>query len=194
MFNLVVDQELELVLLNDSHIEELYRLIDTNRGHLRNWLPWVDETSSMAEVETFIEMGRSQYVSNNGFQAGIIYQGRLVGIIGYHAINWRNRSTTIGYWLAEALQGKGIMKRATKFMVDYAIYHLRLHRVEIRCAEANSRSRAIPTALGFKEEGLIRDAEWLYDHFVSHVVYGVLSEEWYARGVGGIDIDGERLL
>lgn len=191
MFNFVVDQELELVVLNERHVDELYQLIDTNRGHLRNWLPWVDETSSTVEVEAFIEMGRNQYISNNGFQAGIIYKGRLVGIIGYHAINWRNRSTTIGYWLSEAHQGKGIMKRATKAMVDYAIYHMRLHRVEIRCAEANNRSRGIPTALGFKEEGVIRDAEWLYDHFVSHVVYGVLAEEWYERGVGRTEVNGE---
>ncbi len=181
MFHCRIDQELELVLLDFCHTRELYSLIEGNRLHLRRWLPWVDETSSIIQAEGFIQSGKNQYISNNGLQAAILYNGRLAGIIGYHSIIWRNKSTAIGYWLAEEYQGKGIMKRVTKAMVDYAIYHLNLHRVEIRCAEGNSRSRAIPVALGFKEEGLIRDAEWLYDHFVSHIVYGILSEEWQQR-------------
>lgn len=32
--------------------------------------------------------------------------------------------------------------------------------------------------LGFINEGTIRDAEWLYDHSVDHVVYGLLSRNW----------------
>ena len=53
-----------------------------------------------------------------------------------------------------------------------------LNRIEIRCATQNVRSRAIPERLGFKEEGLIRDAEWLYDHYVDHIVYGMLESDW----------------
>jgi ribosomal-protein-serine acetyltransferase len=29
--------------------------------------------------------------------------------------------------------------------------------------------------LGFDEEGVVRRAEWLYDHFVDHVVYAMPS-------------------
>jgi len=50
--------------------------------------------------------------------------------------------------------------------------------VEVRCAEGNSKSRAIPERLGFIKEGIIRDVEWLYDHYVEDVVYGILSREW----------------
>ncbi|HVJ50737.1 hypothetical protein [Desulfitobacterium sp.] len=36
----------------------------------------------------------------------------------------------------------------------------------------------IPERLGFVKEAMIREAEWLYDHFVDHAVYGVLAREW----------------
>jgi ribosomal-protein-serine acetyltransferase len=42
----------------------------------------------------------------------------------------------------------------------------------------NKNSRGIPERLGFVNKGCIRQAEWLYDHYVDHVVYGKLAEEW----------------
>jgi len=73
------------------------------------------------------------------------------------------------------------MTRSCRALVDYALCELKLNRVEIRCAEKNHRSRAVPERLGFVQEGIIREAEWLYDHFVDHVVYGVLTREWVMK-------------
>jgi ribosomal-protein-serine acetyltransferase len=50
--------------------------------------------------------------------------------------------------------------------------------VEIQCGEDNHKSRAIPERLGFQQEGIIRDGEFLYDHFHDVVVYGLLKKEW----------------
>lgn len=56
--------------------------------------------------------------------------------------------------------------------------HLKLNKVEIRAAIENKKSRSIPERLGFVNEGSIRQAEWLYDHFVDQIVYGILAIEW----------------
>ncbi|MFC7391909.1 GNAT family N-acetyltransferase [Scopulibacillus cellulosilyticus] len=40
------------------------------------------------------------------------------------------------------------------------------------------KSRAIPQRLGFREEGCIRDGEFLYDHYVNTMIYGLVKEEW----------------
>ena len=53
-----------------------------------------------------------------------------------------------------------------------------LNKIEISIAEENFRSRALPKKYGFKEEGIIRDAEWLNDKYVNHVLYGLLKSEW----------------
>ncbi len=70
------------------------------------------------------------------------------------------------------------MTRACKAIIDHTFKDLGLHRVEIRCAAENFKSQAIPERLGFAREGVIRQAEWLYDHFEDHVVYGLLAPEW----------------
>lgn len=178
MFKYVVNSDIELRLLQIKDAEELFQLMDDCRDYLRKWLPWIDVSKSSEDTKVFIESTMKQFASNNGFQTGIWYKGEIAGVIGYHGIDWSHKSTSIGYWLGEKYVGKGIMTKACRALVDYALTDLNLNRVEIRCAEKNCKSRAIPKRLGFTEEGMIREAEWLYDHYVNHVVYGMLAEEW----------------
>ncbi|MBD1382661.1 GNAT family N-acetyltransferase [Bacillus sp. IB182487] len=70
------------------------------------------------------------------------------------------------------------LSRVAKALTDYAFNELHINKVEIRAAVENKNSRGIPERLGFVNEGCIRQAEWLYDHYVDHVVYGMLAEEW----------------
>jgi ribosomal-protein-serine acetyltransferase len=97
---------------------------------------------------------------------------------GFNAIDWQNRRTEIGYWLAPPFQGRGVMTKTCRFLVAYAFAELNLNRVEILCAVENLRSRAVPERLGFREEGVLRQAEWVRDHFNDLVVYAMLAEEW----------------
>lgn len=178
MFKYTIEKDIELRLLENKHAEEIFKSIDSCRSHLREWLPWVDSTKTSDDTKSFIEMTKKQFASNNGFQAGIWYEGEFAGIIGYHGINWQNRSISIGYWLNERYVGKGIMTKACKVFIDYAFKDFKLNRVEIRCVENNYKSRAIPERFNFTKEGLIRDSEWLYDHYVNHIIYGMLATEW----------------
>ncbi|MNJ40026.1 putative ribosomal N-acetyltransferase YdaF [compost metagenome] len=70
------------------------------------------------------------------------------------------------------------MTSSCKAVINYVFHELSLNRVEIRAAVQNSKSRAIPERLNFCNEGIIRQAEWLYDHYVDYVVYGMLKEDW----------------
>ncbi|KAB3535293.1 GNAT family N-acetyltransferase [Alkaliphilus pronyensis] len=181
MFTHNINDEIELRLLELSDAEALTNLTNECSEYLRRWLPWVDDSASIEDRLNFIKMTKKQYADNKGFQSGIWYKGELAGVIGYHGMDWSNKVTSLGYWLGERFQGNGIMTKATKAFVEYALVDMKLNRVEIRCAEENSKSRSIPKRLGFKEEGLIREAEWLYDHYVNHVVYGMLAKDWKNR-------------
>ncbi|QSX06680.1 GNAT family N-acetyltransferase [Sedimentibacter sp. zth1] len=178
MFKHIIDVDLELKLINLKDSEEFYRLIDSNRIYLRKWLGWVDDTKSSKDIESFIKSCMNQYANNGEFQASIWYKGVIVGIIGLYDLNMHNKSTSIGYWLAENYQGSGIMTRACKAIIDYVFKDLELQRVEIRCADKNFKSQAIPKRLGFTEEGVCRKSENLYGNFVDLIVYSILKEEW----------------
>ncbi len=108
----------------------------------------------------------------------ILFEGKIVGVAGYNRINWSNKTAYIGYWLGEEFQRNGIMTKVVKSLTDYAFDELKLNKVEIRTAVGNKKSRSISERLNFINEGSIRQAEWLYDHYVDHVVYGILADEW----------------
>ena len=170
---------LRQLVLSDA--AELFALCDANRAHLRRWLPWLDRTRSVADTRVFIEGTLRQNESNQGFQTVILCESRIAGVVGYHRIDWANRHTSLGYWLGEAYQGRGLMTASCQVLVDHAFAALNLNRLAIACATGNTRSRAIPQRLGFAHEGTIRDAEWLYDHFIDHEIYSQLQREWQAR-------------
>ena len=101
----------------------------------------------------------------------------VVVVVGYHGVSWANRSTSIGYWLAEDQQGRGTMTAAVRTLVDHALSIWRLNRVEIRAAVENRRSRATPERLGFHQEGTLRQAERVGDRYLDCVVYSMLATE-----------------
>ena len=99
-----------------------------------------------------------------------------------HEIDRENRTTTIGYWLAEDQQGRGLMTAAVKRLLEHAFDELRLNRVGIEVAPNNPRSRALAERLGFREEGVLREAERFGDDdYRDLVLYSMLASEW-SRG------------
>ncbi|GAA4713334.1 GNAT family N-acetyltransferase [Brevibacillus fulvus] len=157
----------------------MFQLIQQNRVHLRQWLGWIEDTETYEDTASFIMMTIRQANNKQGSHFGIWYKGELAGTIGVHGIDWNNRHTTLGYWLGERFQGKGLMTSAVAAYLDEWIFgKWNLHRAEIRAATGNKRSRAIPERLGFQLEGVLRANEFLYDHYVDHAVYGLLADEW----------------
>jgi ribosomal-protein-serine acetyltransferase len=168
-----------LRLLEESDADELFAVIDANRGHLAAWMPWVGNNHKPEDVLPFIRATRTQVADNNGLQTTIVDpDGRIIGMVGVHAIDWANRKTSIGYWLARDHQGRGIMTAAVRAYVDHAFQTWGLNRVTIEAAVGNARSRAIPERLGFREEGTLRETERVGDRMLDHVVYGLLAADW----------------
>ncbi len=173
-----VDDDVELRLLAQGHAAELFQLTDRHRAHLREWLPWVDGTKSRADTESFIRRSEEEFEARTALHAGIWSDRGLVGVVGYHEIDTANRKAGIGYWLGAEFQGRGFMSRSCRALVAHGFTALDLNRIEISCATANAKSRAIPERLGFTLEGIERQAEWIHDRFVDLAVYSMLAGDW----------------
>jgi ribosomal-protein-serine acetyltransferase len=170
-----------LRLLEESDAAELFALVDANRAHLGPWMPWLTPYRGQEQALEFIRSTRRQLAENRGYQTAIVAGERIVGIVGFHGVDWANRSTSIGYWLAADQEGRGTMTKAVRALVDHAFDGWALARVEIRAAVENARSRAVAERLGFREEGTLRRAERVGDRWLDHVIYAMLAEDWAAK-------------
>jgi ribosomal-protein-serine acetyltransferase len=177
--------EAELRLLERQDAEALWALTDASREHLRRWLPWLDTVRTPQDSESFIVRGLGQFAQGLGFQAGIWRQDALCGVCGLHEINWPNRQSSIGYWIGAQFEGQGLVTLACRAVLDEAFARYGLHRMELRAATGNVRSQAVASRLGFVREGVVRDAEWLYEHYVDHIVFGLLASEWHGAQESG---------
>jgi ribosomal-protein-serine acetyltransferase len=174
---ITISDEIILRTLQESHAQELFSLVDRNRAHLRAWLPWLDVTRSAADSVSFIRAQTSNAAREEEVPFGIFYRGCLAGVVGYNWIRSETQSCGLGYWLSETLQRRGIVTRAVRALARHAFERMGLRSVEIHVAVDNARSRAVARRLGFRQRGVRAQAEWLYDHHVDHVVYGLDLDE-----------------
>jgi len=178
MFSYKVDDDTELRLIEPSHVDQLDGLIERNRDHIKEWSAWLKDDHSIENTRDFIRRNQMQFADNKGFAIAIWHKGEMAGQVEFNYIDWANRKTEIGYWLGASFQGKGLVTKSCRVLIDHAFNELKLNRVEMRCGAGNTRSRKIPEKLGFKEEGVVRQGEWLHNRFVDLVIFGMLSSEW----------------
>lgn len=178
MFIYKVDDEISMRMLAVKDAERLFQITDHSREYLREWLPWLDDTKSIDDSIVFIKNGFQIYAERRGLTAGVFYNEELVGVAGYNSLDWTNNIASIGYWLSKDYQGNGIITRVVSALTDYAFKEFKLNRVDIRIAAGNKKSLEIPKRIGFVREGKLRQSEWLYDHYVDHIVYGMLKSDW----------------
>lgn len=166
-----------LRLLREDDAGELHALIVAERPRLAEWLPWAGAQTE-ADTIDYLRRARVQLESNDGFQAAIVRDGRIAGAAGFHRVDWVNRLTSIGYWLGSEWEGEGTMTAAVRALVAHAFATWDLNRVEIQAAVENTRSRAIPERLDFRQEGIRREAERVGDRYLDCALYALLAAEW----------------
>lgn len=176
--NKVINENLRLELINESHAEELFSLTEKNRSYLRDWLPWVDSTQTVTDTLEFITTSQKQYESNRGFQFAILYKNNLAGMIGLVSIDNFCKKTEIGYWLGEQYTGNGIMTMACKTLIDHCFDDLNINRITIRCHPDNKASIGIPEKLNFKKEGILVQDTYLNEKFENSFLFAMLKAEW----------------
>lgn len=173
-----IDDQLELQLINERHVAEGFALIDANRLYLRRFLPWVDHMLSAETFRNYVIKCGQQHKNGTDFGYMIFYEGHIAGRIGIHHIDYANKTGAIGYWLAEDQQKKGIVSGCARQIITESFNQLRLNRIELKCATENLGSKAIAERLGFRYEGILREAEWVNDSFVDLHLFAVLAKNW----------------
>lgn len=150
---------------------ERVRLRAIERSDIPTFLRWVNdpevrrfllmfEPMSEASEERWFERrleARDDYLFS--FEGSFDGEWRILGNIGLHRVDWKNRSATLGIMLGEKEHwSKGFGTEAVRLMLRFAFGELNLHRVELDVFDFNPRAIRCYEKAGFQHEGVLRES------------------------------------
>lgn len=103
----------------------------------------------------------------------------LIGDIVLQDIDPRNRNANIRIAIFNNnYQGKGYGTEALDLLLDYGFGILNLHRIELNVFDFNKRAAHVYAKLGFKEEGIQREALYYNHAYHDSILMSILEDEY----------------
>ena len=158
-------------------------LVADNIGHLKNFLPKVVGLNTLLAADQYLESVVGSGVEDGLLEWHIFANDRLCGALRLNHIERDNHKASIGYYLDANHQGRGLATSSVRTVLQFAFERLGLNRIELKCASDNLASQRVAERLGFKWEGLLRQAELVDGVYLDHFVYGLLRADFDVRSV-----------
>jgi len=170
-----VNDKILLKEIGLDDVEGIFNTIVGEQNYLKEWLPFVELTREISFTQKFVE----KYLNSDrtNLTCAIYYQHQFAGIVGLKDTDRDNKKTEIGYWMSESFQHKGIMTLSCKELIKYAFDEMNLNRIQLKAATGNLKSQRVAKRLGFKQEGIEREGEFLHHGFVDLVVFSLLKAD-----------------
>lgn len=102
-----------------------------------------------------------------------------IGNISLQKIDLKNKSAEIAYIFGEKQYwGRGYAAGAGRLLLTRAFKDLKLHRIYFGTHIENTAMQKLGKKLGFKKEGLLKEAQFKNDKFNDVVIYALLESEY----------------
>ncbi|MBX6358413.1 MAG: GNAT family N-acetyltransferase [Micromonosporaceae bacterium] len=168
----------ELRPLEPWQAAEFAAHVERSRAHLAPWLPWATTVADEQSARAFLQQYAEEQARDGGRIYGIWVDGVLSGGTLFRVFDTRLGVCEVGVWLAPEVEGRGLVTRAVRHMIDWAIGVRGMARVEWRTVPENARSIACATRLGMTREAVLRQAFPVNGVRHDVEVWSVLADEW----------------
>lgn len=162
--------------LEPADAQEMWTSVESCRGYLEPWLPWVPSVSSTGAAHQYIESSTGDWDASRALRFAVRdrQRRRFVGVVSLEGLSHQNLAGDLGYWLRSDAGGAGLMTEAAGAVVVWAFRQLLAHRVRVAASTENHRSLGVIRRLGFHFEGISRQAEYVHGRWLDHAVFSRL--------------------
>jgi ribosomal-protein-serine acetyltransferase len=169
-------QRLWLLPLETADSGELWGAVESCRSFLEPWLPWVPFQTDPSASTQYAEASMSDWDYGRALRFAIRERPsrRFLGVVSLEAMQHLNLSCDLGYWLRKDANGRGLMTEAAGATVAFAFQRLVAHRIRVAAATDNHRSLSVIRRLGFRFEGIARQAELISGRWLDHAIFSRL--------------------
>ena len=158
---------------------ELWDAVEGSRWHLERWLPWVPFNNTRDASLRYADACALDWDAGRAVRFAIRDKKtrELVGVVGLDSCVHLHRACELGYWLRREATGRGLMTEAAQAAVDFAFQRMGVHRIRCAAATANVASLRVISRLGFRFEGISRQAELVGSRWLDHALFARLSTD-----------------
>lgn len=158
---------------------ELWDAVEGSRWHLERWLPWVPFNNTRDASLRYAEACALDWDAGRAVRFAIRDKKtrELVGVVGLDSCVHLHRACELGYWLRRDATGRGLMTEAAQAAVDFAFQRMGVHRIRCAAATDNVASLRVISRLGFRFEGISRQAELVGSRWLDHALFARLSTD-----------------
>ena len=73
-----IDENIKIELINENHSQPIFDIVDQNRIHLRQWLPFVDRMQTVEFAENFVKGTMQRNKDGHEFAFVIIENDKVI--------------------------------------------------------------------------------------------------------------------
>ncbi|WP_030797723.1 GNAT family N-acetyltransferase [Streptomyces sp. NRRL S-337] len=174
------DNRAELRPLEPWQAEEFLAHIDRGREFIGQYIGLADLIVDLDASRSYLHSYAKKAAADTGRICGIWLDGRLVGGVLFRTMDVKQGTAEAGCWLEPSAVGKGLVTRAVRVLIDWAVEERGIHRVEWLVSAANEPSIAVARRLGMTKEGVLREGYLYRGERQDIEVWAVLAPEWRA--------------
>ncbi|WP_461020604.1 GNAT family N-acetyltransferase [Streptomyces daliensis] len=170
----------ELRPLEPWQAEEFLAHMDRGREYVARYISLPTLVTDLDSARAFLQSYADKTATDTGRLCGIWAGGKLVGSVIFRTMNIAQGTAEAGCWLEPSAAGKGLVTRAVRVLIDWAVEERGVHRVEWVVASGNEASIAVARRLGMSRDGVRRES-YLY-RGVRHdmEIWSILAPQWRA--------------
>ncbi|MGE5396043.1 MAG: GNAT family N-acetyltransferase [Chitinophagales bacterium] len=102
-----------------------------------------------------------------------------IGNVSLQDVNYINRTADFAIVIGQKeCWGKGYSKEAGRLLIQQGFEALNLNRITCGTTEENVPMQRLALAMGFKQEGVRREAVYKHGQYINLLEYGLLKSEW----------------
>ncbi|MET7423411.1 GNAT family protein [Dactylosporangium sp. NPDC005555] len=158
MFSVALGAGAQLRPLEPWQAAEFLAHMDRARATVDPWIPWAGISTDLDSARATLRRYADLQARDAGRLFGIWLDGTLVGGTMFVAFDADAGSCEIGCWLEPAGQGRGLVTRSVRRLIDWAFDTRGMHRVEWHCRPDNIASSDVARRLGMRRDGVLREA------------------------------------
>ncbi|KKI94083.1 aminoglycoside adenylyltransferase [Bacillus sp. SA1-12] len=174
---------IKLSYFEHSDFKQLISWIDSPEFLLQWGGPGFDYPLTEGQLETYIKNVNSEHANMFVYKVVQEETSAVLGHISLGQIDMKNKSARVGKVLIgdKQVRGQGFGQQMMNEVLKVAFNHLHLHRVSLGVFDFNTAAIACYEKVGFKKEGLLRDARKIGDEYWSLWEMSILEDEWFTR-------------